>query len=613
MAAAARRVLRRLRSSQAHRRWRNRRLLRRLQRLDIPLARAIEALECEVGWADRNQDGKWLGRWLGVDLQQVFGNVTEIAGRGHEPPAWIRAVELVRNVLVLMPVTVTWLGLDRAARIYGNCVKARPGGDPKVFAETPFLAFWQLGFEYPVRCPAPQPAAWYDDLSVPHTFAGVIQADIFFLVIILSLTFVVHLWMGWRRSSRMKLANEIDLQLRRRLADLQRRIRKYEPAADVTELARQASQATFAVVSDFATQSRELTSVLVQHAADTRKALDGSVTLVLGRHEAAVLASSRRLEASVTSMSATTSQVSADFSATAGQLSASLRQHATAAEAAMRQGVAAVGKSTEAMVKVVSDRSAEVTRAMRTEAEASRKALEDLRRALPGLTDTLERAARGLETGAQQLSEMGSGLERRAGEVATVLTSTQETLSTLRTQAQALADQIPNALTRIGAEVGQARGQIGEISASIAGIERSTSAMDASLGALAELVSRTGRDLTQLSQSEIDEVKLLSEGVQSVGQELRRLVIGLRAQLHRMARPSDQEQPAAKPTAPTPTGMTAQDGGSALIKRLVRVESALRRVPGASDPRVLVGAEVVAAVAPPISLMAEVAARMLGG
>ncbi len=103
-------------------------------------------------------------------------------------------LEWVRNVVVLLPIVLTWIGLSLAAAGYAAELKA----NPKLF-DTPFLLLWEQGF-------GPSPFSFL-------TFSHVALADAVLIACVVVLTFVVHGASTLREQAILDTANQLRLQV----------------------------------------------------------------------------------------------------------------------------------------------------------------------------------------------------------------------------------------------------------------------------------------------------------------------------------------------------------------------------------------------------------------
>lgn len=85
-------------------------------------------------------------RWSDVDLSRAFNTdrlsyVYALRREGGFAPASIEVADKIRNVLVLVPILLTWAALADASISYNRYIEDNPAE-----AGTPFLLLWQRGF-----------------------------------------------------------------------------------------------------------------------------------------------------------------------------------------------------------------------------------------------------------------------------------------------------------------------------------------------------------------------------------------------------------------------------------------------------------------------------------
>lgn len=86
---------------------------------------------------------------------------------------WLGYVEVIRNFLVLLPILFTWFALSQASAAYYHAINKTPA-----LATIPFLVQWEQGFNKAVPI-------WLH-------FSQVALLDAFILVVIIMITFLVH-------------------------------------------------------------------------------------------------------------------------------------------------------------------------------------------------------------------------------------------------------------------------------------------------------------------------------------------------------------------------------------------------------------------------------------
>lgn len=118
-------------------------------------------------------------RWSDVDLRRAFNtdrlsHAYAVRREGGYAPRRIEIADKIRNVLVLVPILLTWAALAEAARAYDRFLEQNPDQ-----ADTPFLLLWQRGFGGEASIFSP-------------TFSTVAIIDAVVIVVMIILTFYTH-------------------------------------------------------------------------------------------------------------------------------------------------------------------------------------------------------------------------------------------------------------------------------------------------------------------------------------------------------------------------------------------------------------------------------------
>lgn len=131
----------------------------------------------DLGNAIASETGR--ARWSDVDLRRAF-NTDRLAHsyavrrEGGYAPRRIEVADKIRNVLVLVPILLTWAALAEASRAYDRFLAANPDQ-----SDTPFLLLWQRGFGGEASILSP-------------TFSTVAIVDAVVIVVMIVLTFYTH-------------------------------------------------------------------------------------------------------------------------------------------------------------------------------------------------------------------------------------------------------------------------------------------------------------------------------------------------------------------------------------------------------------------------------------
>jgi len=131
----------------------------------------------DLGSALTTENGRQ--RWSDVDLRRAFNtdrlsHVYAVRREGGYAPKRLEVADRIRNVLVLVPILLTWAALAEAASAYDRFVEANPDQ-----ADTPFLLAWQRGFGGEASILAP-------------SFSTVALIDAVVIVVMILLTFYTH-------------------------------------------------------------------------------------------------------------------------------------------------------------------------------------------------------------------------------------------------------------------------------------------------------------------------------------------------------------------------------------------------------------------------------------
>lgn len=133
-------------------------------------------------------EGQKLSEWSSIDIWSVINpdNIEERAFHYYlKIPNFVKSWELVRNVSVFMPITITWFGLSLATQFYKNS----PSSDDS------FLLLWERG------------------KLGPLSFSLIGYIDILFLALVLISTFIVHWNQDFKQNEASKKAAKLRLQI----------------------------------------------------------------------------------------------------------------------------------------------------------------------------------------------------------------------------------------------------------------------------------------------------------------------------------------------------------------------------------------------------------------
>lgn len=118
-------------------------------------------------------------RWADVDLRRAFNSeylahFYAVRREGGYAPTSVAVADRVRNVLVLLPIALTWFALFEATKSYRRYIDANPEE-----IRQPFLLLWQRGFD--------GEGPWFST-----TFSTLAITDALIIMVIIGLTFYSH-------------------------------------------------------------------------------------------------------------------------------------------------------------------------------------------------------------------------------------------------------------------------------------------------------------------------------------------------------------------------------------------------------------------------------------
>jgi septal ring factor EnvC (AmiA/AmiB activator) len=393
-------------------------------------------------------------RWADVDMRQAF-NTEKIAlayavkRSGGHVPRIVDRVDKTRNVMVLLPILLTWFALFEASRNYRSYIEANPEAISK-----PFLLLWEQGFGGTASVLSPR-------------FSSVALLDAFIILIIILLTFYSHGRRDEREEEIQKMSNIFQTELDNILAE-----------------------ATVALAPDRAGRPAMLARSVERLASRFDNASQELLVRLKAEHDRlASIANRREKEIADFGLFATSMRSGAEES---HRLLLDLRQVSTGLQQTLEDltsEIAASGDQNRSMQNSV----ASLERLMATDAEREAAMTRHLADAASALSEAADRSIASAET-ASQAGRVAAEAVQSIAEIAQTLARSQSNLD------QALADQ-----TDANAKLADAlRSGAGGVSAS----SRLLADISMGLGELREEFNRIG----QLSQEQtITLSRLLSE------------------------------------------------------------------------------------------------------
>lgn len=178
-----------------------------------------------------------------VDLYGAISpaSVEESAFRFYQKrPWWFSGVEWARNVLILVPILLTWFGLWRASADYARLIRLEPD-----LIRQPFLLLWEQGF--------PELGS-----GARLKFSQVAFLDVLLLFGVLALTALVHFYRDVREANAERQARELRQEVEDVLWEVDKLLAE-----------RRHSQSQGAALSQFDKSAR----ILIRHLEDERERL----------------------------------------------------------------------------------------------------------------------------------------------------------------------------------------------------------------------------------------------------------------------------------------------------------------------------------------------------
>ncbi|MBP1464456.1 methyl-accepting chemotaxis protein [Candidatus Chloroploca sp. M-50] len=163
-------------------------------------------------------------------------------------PKWLHWLDFLRNVLILLPIAVTWHALSAATSNYKKLIEEQPD-----LITQPFLLLWEQGFDGNANLFNP-------------TFSQIASFDFFVISIIVLLTFFVHFQHDVRDSQAAEQAGVI----RRRVEQIIWQINRLL----APERFRQAQAHAVLKVAEIADSFQINARDLLSHLASERERLD---------------------------------------------------------------------------------------------------------------------------------------------------------------------------------------------------------------------------------------------------------------------------------------------------------------------------------------------------
>lgn len=378
-------------------------------------------------------------RWSDVDLRRAFNTdrlslAYAVRREGGYAPNSIEVADKLRNVLVLVPILLTWAALGEAARAYDRYLAANPEDN-----DIPFLLLWQRGFG--------GEASW-----LSPTFSTVALIDAIVIIVIILLTFYAHGRREAQEDSISDTAGEFQASLDNALAEASVLL-----ATDKASRPTQLADSVERLADTFSTNSQSLLNQLqvehdrLDHLASRREKEFSD----FGVFASGMRAGAEQMHHLLVELREVSSGLERTLEDLASEVTASSDQQQT-----LLSAVASLERMTSSAIQSDQAVSRQISNAARTLSEAADKAISGAESAAQAGRVAAD-AVRGISTLAEQVSEsqqrVGSALESQSSASGTLAESLRA--STSGTQATA------QTLTEIGNELGRLRDSFERIGA----------------------------------------------------------------------------------------------------------------------------------------------------
>lgn len=338
------------------------------------LARELEAMAASVGEVDQKSAERLTDlassletdetrlRWADVDMRQAF-NTEQIAHayavkrEGGYVPAIVDRVDRLRNVMILLPILLTWFALFEASKNYAKFIEANPEEVRK-----PFLLLWEENFGGTAPFWSP-------------SFSTLALTDAAIIAVIIFLTFYSH----GRREAREEAIDK-------------------SAVAFQTELDNVLAEATVALAPDRAGRPAMLARSVHRLADRFDNSSQELLTRLKAEHDRLASIANRR-EREIADFGVFASGMRAGAEETHRVL-LEMKQLSTGLQHALEDlasEVAASGETQRALQKTVGSLERLVGSGMQSDAALTRKIAE----AAEALADAADRSLAGAETAAQ--------------------------------------------------------------------------------------------------------------------------------------------------------------------------------------------------------------------
>lgn len=430
-------------------------LIRDLEKVDKLAAERFKELVVATSSED-------YGKLANIDVYGVL-DPAGIESRAAEqlPGLWSAAnalaavFEWIRNILILVPITITWAAFWRASQDYAQAIT----NNPKL-RDSSFLYLWETRFEGSGIKPS-----WFSFSETALLIAG-------FLALIILLTLGVHFWRDIIHNWSAREATRLRRRLEQVLWDIEKKLGEKRREQTDRGVAEQIST----TVEQFKATAAEMTKVVkrfeggARHLMDVTQSLDERLGKA-ARDKVVEAESLRALKGTIGGLVKqveSSSQLYQDLQRSIDALAQTFSKNGSHQENLLRgvtdinARLSAVDTEAQALGRALRDALAEAsthTRTVMSAAEAVRQVTE-LLHGQDALRKAMEEHQKGLATivdsvkaAPEKMQAASVAMERAVEKVETSIKTLRDDLASLRESYSKAAEEQTKALDRVRSEL----------------------------------------------------------------------------------------------------------------------------------------------------------------
>ena len=481
--------------------------------------------------------GELAEEWAATDIYRLIdpAEIVTQARNNHASDRWISLMELARNILLLVPIAVTWFGISRAVDGYYKLLLVNPE-----LSQVPFIYLWQGGFGGQVAPTLGQ--------------LGMINAMLLSLVILL--TAVALSWSAWTETVQDRRAEKLRRDLAKSLADaslyLQSLSRK-TPTSLIEHFRDLAGQ----LVAQLATERMRITALAEERERELATLTTFSSELRLGTKELLDLSRStgeiyRSLNGGITSLVPSVSKmaVAAEQLITVGQQVAQPLAQALSGQIRLGEQISTTSAALQQASIAVGDAVGQTHRVSNELIQSHKMFVADLqeqRKNYASLVTSIGQSLQSLTTTTQSFQQVASGF---AKSVSTLTPSAQALVEqgstwldlarSIEASTRLFASQQASVVTELHSALNdfQATAQNTQqtLNRSVALFEHTSSSQDAFLGAVGAERAANAELSRQISAGTI-EFESLAESIRQTALSLHAIAVDLSELRDSLVRP----------------------------------------------------------------------------